>query len=86
MVKGYIHSIQTMGLLDGPGIRVVVFMQGCPWSCPFCHNASIRKILPENDFSWDLFFEFLKTRVGKLDAVTFPEVNLLSKTVWAMLW
>ena len=36
--KGYIHSIETMGLVDGPGIRVVVFMQGCPLRCLFCHN------------------------------------------------
>lgn len=35
---GYIHSIETMGLVDGPGIRVVVFMQGCPLRCLFCHN------------------------------------------------
>ena len=35
---GYIHSIETMGLVDGPGIRVVVFMQGCPLRCAFCHN------------------------------------------------
>ena len=35
---GYIHSIETMGLVDGPGIRVVVFMQGCPLRCQFCHN------------------------------------------------
>ena len=38
MKEGYIHSIQTMGLLDGPGIRVVVFFQGCPIRCVFCHN------------------------------------------------
>lgn len=38
MVKGYIHSIETMGLVDGPGIRVVVFMQGCYLRCAFCHN------------------------------------------------
>ena len=35
---GYIHSIETMGLVDGPGIRIVVFMQGCPLRCLFCHN------------------------------------------------
>ena len=36
--KGYINSINTLGLVDGPNIRVVVFMQGCPLRCIFCHN------------------------------------------------
>lgn len=35
---GKIHSIETMGLVDGPGIRVVVFFQGCKLRCAFCHN------------------------------------------------
>lgn len=37
-MKGYIDSIETMGLVDGPGIRVVIFMQGCSLRCTFCHN------------------------------------------------
>lgn len=38
MIKGRIHSIETMGLVDGPGIRVVVFFQGCGLRCKYCHN------------------------------------------------
>jgi pyruvate formate lyase activating enzyme len=38
MEKARIHSIETMGLVDGPGIRVVVFMQGCKLRCAYCHN------------------------------------------------
>jgi len=37
-MKGYINSIETMGLVDGPGIRVVVFLQGCKLRCIYCHN------------------------------------------------
>ena len=38
MIKGRIHSIESMGLVDGPGIRVVVFYQGCSLRCKYCHN------------------------------------------------
>ncbi len=37
-LTGRVHSIQSMGTLDGPGVRFVVFMQGCPLRCKCCHN------------------------------------------------
>ena len=44
MTIGNIHSIESCGTVDGPGIRFVVFMQGCPLRCQYCHNPDTWKI------------------------------------------
>ncbi|MBQ8879366.1 MAG: anaerobic ribonucleoside-triphosphate reductase activating protein [Clostridia bacterium] len=66
-----IKGLQKLTLLDFPGeIACTVFLGGCNFRCPFCHNASI--VLPEREaenISVESFLEFLDSRRGKLSGV-----------------
>ncbi len=57
MVKGAIHSIETFGSVDGPGIRFIVFLKGCKLRCKYCHNAD----------TWDPKSEDMRTPDELLD-------------------
>ena len=67
-MKGRIHSTESFGTVDGPGVRFVVFFQGCPMRCRYCHNPDTwdfsggREVTAEELMKeYDSYKEFLKS-------------------------
>ncbi|MGL5674905.1 MAG: pyruvate formate-lyase-activating protein [Cellulosilyticaceae bacterium] len=52
-MKGRIHSIETCGTVDGPGIRFILFTQGCPLRCKYCHNPDTWKMQDGKEMDTD---------------------------------
>ena len=66
MTQGYIHSIESFGSVDGPGLRYIIFFSGCPLRCAFCHNPD----------TWDM------TKGEKRDAQSLIEESLSCQSYW----
>ncbi len=59
-IKGRIHSFESCGTVDGPGLRFIVFMQGCPLRCLYCHNPDSWDVDSGEFYSVDAVFEQVK--------------------------
>ena len=67
-----IGGAERFSLVDFPGkVAAVLFLQGCPWRCPFCYNTHLQNIDADESIDEEAFFAFLEKRKGKLDAVVF---------------
>lgn len=59
-MTGRINSIQTLGTVDGPGVRFVLFLQGCPLRCAYCHNPDTWDFAGGEEVSAEEIFEKVK--------------------------
>lgn len=69
-----IGDVEKFSIVDFPNqISAVVFLQGCPWRCPFCYNKSLQQIggKPESDWTLEKLLFFLEKRKNVLDSVVF---------------
>lgn len=65
-MEGYIHSLESFGSVDGPGIRYVIFTSGCPMRCAYCHNPD----------TWDM------TKGSKTEASELVKKALRYRPYW----
>ncbi len=67
-----IGGLEPLTTVDYPGkLAAVIFCQGCAWNCRYCHNPHLREFVSSGTIAWTAIRDFLKERVGFLEAVVF---------------
>ncbi len=67
-----VGGFQPFTTVDFPGhLAAVVFLQGCPWRCPYCHNPHLRGRFSGGKLEWSAVVAKLRKRKGRLDGVVF---------------
>lgn len=82
-----IGGFTPLTTIDFPGhLAAVVFLQGCPWRCPYCHNPRLLSAGGQTTMSWENISHFLEQRRGLLDGVIFSggEPTLQARVVTAI--
>ena len=83
-MEGRVHSLQSLGTVDGPGLRYVVFLQGCPLRCVYCHNPDTwdpagGAVMDTEELAGQLLMHLMALRPEavcarfKLDGAVLPE-------------
>lgn len=68
----FVGGVVSISTVDYPEhIASVVFLQGCPWRCRYCHNPHLQNVMPSESLPWEDVLILLQTRVGFIEAVVF---------------
>ncbi|MDR2682071.1 MAG: anaerobic ribonucleoside-triphosphate reductase activating protein [Holosporaceae bacterium] len=81
----FVGGIVPMTTVDYPDhISAVIFMQGCPWRCIYCHNPHLQSILLTESLPWEDILGLLRERIGFIEAVVFSGGEPLAQSMLPM--